>query len=123
MRVPRVALIAAPILVAGLLVPVAANAAPAGPDDGVYYLQSVANGLNAAQSANSVVQHRPKGNEDHQQWSVRTDGDGYRIENADAPGQCLGRTGTSAAMLACGVAEAGWQIEASGPGRWRVKDP
>jgi hypothetical protein len=122
MRVPRPAVVLVPILVAGAVVP-AASAAVGGPDAGVYYLQSVGNGLNAALSGSAVVQHRPKGNEDHQQWSVRPDGDAYRVENLDAPGQCLGRSGTSAAAVACGAADAAWQVTASGPGRWRVKDP
>src|SRR3954465_2259933 len=108
MRVPRVAKFVAPIVAAGALGPVAvtANAAAAGPDDGVYYVQSVATGLNAAQSQNAVVAHRPKGNEDHQQWSVRVDGGAYRLDNVDTPGLCLGRSGASATMVACAIAEA-----------------
>jgi len=52
MRVSRVAVLAVPILVAGALVPVAvaADAATGGPDEGTYYLQSAATGLNAAAS-------------------------------------------------------------------------
>src|SRR3954454_6051192 len=125
MRVSRVAVLAVPILVAGALVPVAlaADAATGGPDEGTYYLQSAATGLNAAASQNAVVQHRPKGNEDHQQWTLRADADGYRLENTDPVGRCLGRAGTGTAMVACPGPDALWQVTAAGPGRWRVKDP
>jgi hypothetical protein len=125
MRVPRVVALVVPIFVAGALVPVAvaADAATAGPDEGAFYLQSAATGLNAAANQNAVVQHRPKGNEDHQQWTLRADGDGYRLENADTAGRCLGRGAASAALVACTGPDARWQITAAGPGRWRVKDP
>jgi hypothetical protein len=126
MRASRAALLTAPLLAAALVAGVAftapANAADA-PPDGNYYLQSVATGLNAAQSQDAVAQHRPKGNEDHQQWSLRTEAGAARLENLDSPGRCLGRAGTNVAMVACGGAEARWQIAGAGPDRYTVKDP
>ncbi|MFD5830166.1 PI-PLC domain-containing protein [Lentzea sp. NPDC060358] len=66
------------------LVPATANAAPSG----TYYVTSVGTGLNVAQSGGGVELHRPKGNEDRQQWRL-SDG---RFENADSPGQCITRS-------------------------------
>lgn len=125
MRVARAALLAVPVLLAGTFAPIAVNAyaAAGGPADGLYYLQSAATGLNAAKSQNAVVQHRPKGNEDHQQWSVRADGAGYRLENTDDAGRCLGRSGSSVVLVACGGDDARWQIAANGTSRWTVRDP
>ncbi|TWP52672.1 phospholipase [Lentzea tibetensis] len=71
-------------LIIAFLVPAPAHAAP----EGIYYLQSVSTGLNLSQSGTGVAMHRPKGNEDHQQWSLR----GGRIENTDTPGSCLGKS-------------------------------
>ncbi len=65
------------------LVPTTANAAPSG----TYYITSVSTGLNVAQSGTGLALHRPKGNEDHQQWRL-SDG---RFENTDSPGQCITR--------------------------------
>src|SRR5690349_11300739 len=126
MRVTRAALFVAPAvaatLVAGAVVAVAAQA-QAGPAPGAYYLQSATTGLNAAQSQQAVVQHRPKGNEDHQQWRLRADGDGYRLENADAAGSCLGRAGGTAGMVACPSADALWQVTPAAPTTYTLKDP
>ena len=120
------ALIVAPLvvgaLIAGVAVAVTARA-DAGPADGVYYLQSVVTGFNAAQSAASVVEHRPKGNEDHQQWSLRSSGTGYRLENVDTVDQCLGRAGDAASMVGCDSADALWSISTAGPTRFAVRDP
>jgi hypothetical protein len=65
------------------LVPTTAHAAPSG----TYYLTGVRTGLNVAQSGTGLALHRPKGNEDHQQWRL-SDG---RFENTDSPGQCITR--------------------------------
>ena len=62
------------------LVPTAAQAAPSG----TYYLTSVRTGLNVAQSGTGLALHRPKGNEDHQQWRL-SDG---RFENTNSPSSC-----------------------------------
>ena len=70
------------------LVPTTANAAPAG----TYYVTSVRTGLNVAQSGTGLALHRPKGNEDHQQWSLK---DG-RFENLTSPGQCITKSLTMA---------------------------
>lgn len=103
MRVIRSAVAA--LLLTGLVVPTARADVPA---PGQFYLQSVATGLNAAVTGNSVDQHRPKGNEDHQQWNLRADG---RLEEG---GRCLGRSGDQAAMQACDSADTRWEISADG---------
>ncbi|MCS7478166.1 phospholipase [Umezawaea endophytica] len=103
MRAIRSAVVAA--LLAGLVVPTARADVPA---PGQFYLQSVATGLNAAVTGNTVDQHRPKGNEDHQQWNLRSDG---RLEEG---GRCLGRSGDQAAMQACDSADTRWEISSDG---------
>jgi hypothetical protein len=127
MRASRTTLIVAPLvtagLVAGVSLAVTAQAAQTRPPDGSYYLQSGTTGLNAAMSQDTVVQHRPKGNEDHQQWTVRSDGSAYLLENTDSAGRCLGRTGDVAALVACGTADARWEISPTAPGRYTLKDP
>src|SRR5207245_466302 len=100
-----------------------AQAAATGPAPGVYYVQSAATGLNAAQTGDTVAEHRPKGNEDHQQWSVRADGSGYRLENPDAAGRCLGRSGAVAAMVDCASGAALWQVTPVSPAVYALKDP
>jgi hypothetical protein len=126
MRVSRVALFAVPVLIAALVagtaLTVRAEEASSGPSEGLYYLQSVTTGLNAAAAGNGVAQHRPKGNEDHQQWRLRADDGRYLLENTDVSG-CLGRAGGSAGLVGCDSADARWQISAAGPGRYAVKDP
>jgi hypothetical protein len=111
-RAIRSALVAA--LLVGLVVP-AAHAADA-PAPGQYYLQSVATGFNAAATGNTVESHRPKGDEDHQQWTLLSDG---RLQEA---GRCLGRTGDSAALLACDSPDVRWEIS-GGPSEYRLKVP
>ena len=111
MRVFRSAVAAT--LLAGLIVPTARADVPA---QGQYYLQSVTTGLNAAVTGDSVDQHRPKGNEDHQQWTLRPDG---RLEEG---GRCLGRFGDQAAMRPCDSADTTWDITAEGD-RVRLKAP
>ncbi|MEV6601697.1 phospholipase [Actinoplanes sp. NPDC051346] len=90
---------------------------------GSYYLQSVTTGFNTAASGDAVVQHRPKGDEDHQQWVVRADGENFRLENLDLPGRCLARSSAAPAMASCSAAEARWQITAAGDDQYAVKDP
>jgi hypothetical protein len=127
MRASRAALLAVPVLVAavvaGTSLTAGAQAAPTGPAEGLYYLQSATTGLNVAKSGDAVAQHRPRGNEDHQQWRLRGDSSTYVLENTDDAGRCLGRTGGTAALVGCASADARWQISAAGPGRYAVKDP
>ena len=77
------------------LVPATAQAAPSG----TFYVTGVRTGLNVAQSGTGLALHRPKGNEDHQQWRL-SDG---RFENTDSPGQCITRQLT---MGSCSQADA-----------------
>ncbi|MFE9749236.1 phospholipase [Saccharothrix saharensis] len=110
MRATRSVLVAT--LVAALMPPLTAQAAPA---DGVYYVQSVTTGLNAGVSGTSVLQRRPKGDEDHQQWTLsgRTLREGTR---------CLGRSGDQAVVLACDSADAQWDVRSDGD-RYRLGVP
>src|SRR5688572_18375091 len=98
MRATRSVLIAT--LVASLMTPLTAHAAPA---DGVYYLQSVTTGLNAGVSGTSVLQRRPKGDEDRQQWTLA----GRTLREG---AQCLGRHGDQAVMSSCDSADAQWDV-------------
>ncbi|MGZ3148194.1 PI-PLC domain-containing protein [Lentzea chajnantorensis] len=79
-----------PAIAAALLLPlvpvVTASPAVAAPS-GTFYVTGVRTGLNVAQSGTGLALHRPKGNEDHQQWRL-ADG---RFENTDSPGQCITR--------------------------------
>ncbi|MET9224865.1 ricin-type beta-trefoil lectin domain protein [Lentzea sp. NPDC003310] len=95
-----------------LLVPVDAAAAP----NGEYYLQSAVTGQNAAVSGSSVLQHRPKGNEDRQQFS-------WNGSTLSEGGQCLGRAGDVAQMVSCSSPDAQWVGLLDDQDRYRFKDP
>ena len=98
------------------------QAAAAVPASSVY-LQNYTTGLNAADSGGTVAAHNPKGNEDHQQWTpVAVDG-GYRLQNADESGTCLGRSGTSAVTAACGADGTTWTITAGADSTYTVSVP
>lgn len=87
------------------------------------YLQNYSTGLNAADSGGAVAAHNPKGNEDHQQWTpVAVDG-GYRLQNADESGTCLGRGDASAVTAACGAEGTTWTISADAGGTYTVSVP
>ncbi|WP_434447112.1 PI-PLC domain-containing protein [Lentzea sp. E54] len=91
------------------LVPVApAQAAPAG----VYYLQGAGTGLHLAQTGASVALHRPEGDLDHQQWSVRAG----KFENTDSPGSCLSRSLT---MVPCSTNDTTWELNSAGD-QWEI---
>ncbi|NJC74030.1 phospholipase [Planosporangium thailandense] len=127
MRASRAPLFAVPVIVAALVagpaVTVRAQQTPVAPPEGLYYLQSATTGLNAAATGGRVAQHRPRGNSDHQQWWLHAGGDAYTLENTDSPGQCLGRTGDSPGLVACGGDGAGWDLAGAGPDRYALKDP
>jgi len=115
-----VPMLAAAALAATLLTPATAAASPA---DGSYYVQSAVTGLNASDSSNTVAQHRPKGNEDHQQWVLRSTGTTSTVENADEAGKCLGRSGSGAVIVGCGTADAAWSVETLAGDQYALKDP
>ncbi|GIE85537.1 PI-PLC domain-containing protein [Actinoplanes regularis] len=121
MRPFRAAIRTVLILAVGLVPAVPAAAAE--PTPGAYYLQSVTTGLAAAAAGDTVQQHHPKGDEDHQQWTLRADGAGHRLENLDQPGRCLGRSATAPAVLACTDPATMWQISAAGTDQYTVRDP
>ncbi|MXM67371.1 phospholipase [Streptomyces sp. HUCO-GS316] len=87
------------------------------------YLQNRATGLNAADSGGTVAQHNPKGNEDHQQWVPVAVFGGYRLQNSDESGSCLGRSGTSAVTAACGADGTTWTITSAGDDTYTVGVP
>ncbi|GAB4084571.1 hypothetical protein GCM10028784_12010 [Myceligenerans cantabricum] len=95
----------------------------AAPADGAYYVQSAATGLNAADADGSVEQHRPGGDEDHQQWLVRASGSAHVLESADAAGRCLGRDGDDARVVACTSDAADWTLDDAGDDRHLLREP
>jgi hypothetical protein len=129
MRTPRTAALAAAsgaaALAALLTAPAPAAALPAGtaPADGTYYVQSAVTGLAAADASGTVEQHNPRGDEDHQQWTLRADGPAYRLESTDTPGSCLGRAGDAARTVPCASADAAWEITPLGGDRQTLKAP
>ncbi|MET7912287.1 phospholipase [Streptomyces avermitilis] len=125
MRTPR-ALLAATATTAALAVVVAVPTPAVSaqvPTGGAYFLQSAVTGLNAADNAGAVEQHNPKGNEDHQQWNLRTSGSSYVLESTDTAGSCLGRSGDQARTVACTSADAAWEITPAGTDQYTLKAP
>ncbi|GAB3178799.1 PI-PLC domain-containing protein [Streptomyces incanus] len=126
MRTPH-ALLAATVtttaLVAAVVAPTPAAGADAVPAPGTFYVQSAATGLNAAAGAGAVEQHRPRGNEDHQQWDLRASGSLHLLENTDTPGTCLGRAGDQARTVPCASADAAWGIAPAGADRYTLAAP
>ncbi|GHH93520.1 phospholipase [Streptomyces capillispiralis] len=126
MRTPH-ALLTTTVTAAALAATVVAPAPAAGagtvPAPGTYYVQSATTGLNAADAAGAVEQHRPRGDEDHQQWTLRADGASHLLENTDSPGTCLGRAGDQARTVACTTPEARWAITPAGPDRFTLAAP
>ncbi|WP_030377974.1 MULTISPECIES: RICIN domain-containing protein [unclassified Streptomyces] len=129
MRTPRTVALAATsgaaALAALLTAPAPAAALPAGtvPADGTYYVQSVTTGLAAADASGTVAQHNPRGDEDHQQWTLRADGSAYRLESTDTAGSCLGRAGDAARTVACTSPDAAWEITPAGDDTYTLEVP
>lgn len=129
MRTPRTVALAATsgaaALAALLTAPAPAAALPAGtvPADGTYYVQSVTTGLAAADASGTVAQHNPRGDEDHQQWTLRADGSAYRLESTDTAGSCLGRAGDAARTVACTSPDAAWEITPAGDDTYTLEAP
>ncbi|KAB1914150.1 phospholipase [Micromonospora sp. AMSO31t] len=112
------------VVVAGLI----ATGAPARADDaaapdGTYYLQSVRTGLNAAERDGVILQRSPRGDEDRQQWRLRTGGDGHLLENTVTPGWCLGRRDGAVVAVGCADPAARWVVTAAGPERFTLAEP
>ncbi|MGW9499125.1 phospholipase [Streptomyces prasinus] len=111
-------------LVAAVVAPTPAAGADAVPPPGtIHYVQSVTTGLNASDSAGAVEQHRPRGNEDRQQWTLRVNGASYLLENTDTPGSCLGRAEGLARTVSCTSADAAWEITPGGADRYTLSVP
>ncbi|MGW1543462.1 phospholipase [Streptomyces sp. NPDC002309] len=123
-RTPHALLATTAALVAAVVAPAPpAGAAAAAPASGTYYVQSAITGLNAADSQGAVEQHRPKGNEDRQQWNLRPSGASHVLENTEAAGSCLGRAGDQARTVACTSADAAWEITPTGADQYTLKAP
>ncbi|MCX5059789.1 phospholipase [Streptomyces sp. NBC_00201] len=122
MRTPH-ALLATTAALAATVVAPPAHATAAVPSPGAYYLQSATTGLDAADNAGAVEQHRPKGDEDHQKWRLTPNGSSYVLESTDTAGSCLGRLGDQARTLACASADAAWEITPSGADQYTLKAP
>jgi hypothetical protein len=129
MRTPRTVALAATsgaaALAALLTAPTPAASLPAGtvPTAGTYYVQSATTGLAAADASGTVAQHNPRGDEDHQQWTLRADGSAYRLESTDTAGSCLGRAGDAARTVACTSPDAAWEITPVGDDTYTLKAP
>ncbi|GAA3829258.1 hypothetical protein GCM10023083_72810 [Streptomyces phyllanthi] len=87
------------------------------------YLQNYTTGLNAADSGGTVAAHNPKGNEDHQQWTLVAVEGGHRLQNADESDTCLGRSGSSAVTAACGAEGTTWTITPGADSTYTVSVP
>ncbi|MGP3999665.1 phospholipase [Streptomyces sp. 8N706] len=94
------------------------------PPEGTVYVQSAVNGLNASDSDGTIALHRPKGNEDRQQWAVApVSGDRHELRSVDDAERCLGRSGAQAVTVACGGAEAAWEVTPAGGGQYTIAVP
>lgn len=120
---PRTPLLATAVALATVVAAPAPTVSAAVPVTGASYVQSATTGLNAADNGGAVEQHRPKGDEDHQQWTLRASGTSYVLESVDAAGSCLGRSGDRARTVACTSADAAWDITELGADRYRLKVP
>ncbi|MFF8100435.1 phospholipase [Streptomyces sp. NPDC016640] len=126
MRTPHALLtttVTAAALAAAVVAPAPAAGAGAAVPSGTHYVQSATTGLNAADTSGTVEQHRPRGDEDHQQWNLWADGDLHLLENTDTPGTCLGRDGDLARTVACSSPEARWAITSAGADRFTLAVP
>jgi hypothetical protein len=122
MRTPH-ALLATTVALAAAVTAPPSHAATAVPAAGAYYVQSAVTGLDAADNGGAVEQHRPKGDEDHQQWDLRPSGSSYVLESAETAGSCLGRSGDQAATVPCASTDAAWEISPAGDDRYTLKAP
>ncbi|WP_367137060.1 phospholipase [Saccharothrix sp. HUAS TT1] len=104
-----------PALIAALVASLTAPATTAEAATGLHYVQSATTGLNVGVSGTSVLQRRPKGDEDRQQWTF----DGRTLREGS---QCLGRQGDQAVMTSCDSADAQWDVLPDGD-RSRLKVP
>ncbi|MPY59007.1 PI-PLC domain-containing protein [Streptomyces spongiae] len=123
MPTPRTALLTTTAALAAAVVAPAPTASAAVPAAGAYYVQSATTGLNAADNGGAVEQHRPKGNEDRQQWTLRASGSSYVLESTDTAGSCLGRSGDQARTVACTSTDAAWDATEVGADQYRLKVP
>jgi hypothetical protein len=120
---PRTPLLATAVALAAVVAAPAPTVSAAVLATGAYYVQSATTGLNAADSGGAVEQHRPKGDENHQQWTLRASGSSYILVSVDAAGSCLGRSGGQARTVACTSADAAWGITDLDADRYRLKVP
>ncbi|MBO0609338.1 PI-PLC domain-containing protein [Myceligenerans salitolerans] len=120
---PALAAVTAAALMTVPATAVAPSAGTAVPAEGTYYVQSATTGLNAADAGGTVEQHRPRGDEDHQQWLLRASGSDHVLESVDRPGRCLGRDGAAAGVVDCASDSAVWAVDDVGEDRHLLREP
>lgn len=119
----RLAAAAAGVVALGTaLAPPAASAEPrpARLPGGPVYLQNVWNGYNAAQSGDTAVAHRPKGNEDRQQWTLEPSGSGHVLKNTTTGGCLVAPSATGPVGVGSCTEQSVFTVESTGAGRWTL---
>ena len=124
MPTPRTALLTATAALATAVVAPAppALAAPV-PAAGAYYVQSATTGFDAADDAGAVEQHRPKGNDDRQQWTFRASGTCTSWRAPTPPAPVSAAPATRPTTVACTSPDAAWEITPSGADQYTLKAP
>ncbi|EDY47710.1 conserved hypothetical protein [Streptomyces clavuligerus] len=106
-------------------------AAPVGggpPTDGLFYLQSVGGGYKISAGPPLLNTHRPKGDEDHQQWSFEASASGtFKVRNPTRDNQCMARIsepeGARLAVRDCAAAATDWTVQREAGERYRISVP
>lgn len=96
---------------------------------GTFYLQSVVSGYNMSGSGDWVATHKPKGDEDAQQWEFSPNPDGtYKIANPSRSGECLTEQnnpeGEPRLVLGpCDAAKTNWELRHEKGERYQIYVP
>lgn len=104
------------------------------PTQGRFYLQNLATGDNLSGIAPGgsdpyLRTHRPRGDEDDQQWEFEATGTpgSYRVKNADGDGRCVTRTqgqaGARVVLGDCGAPGTDWAVLRTAGERYAVQVP
>ncbi|MET9290985.1 RICIN domain-containing protein [Streptomyces sp. NPDC003077] len=131
---------ASPVAAAPDRPPVAPSPAPAAPrsssadaqgppTSGRFFVQNLVSGYNMSAGKEWIATHRPKGDEDGQQWEFARNANGtYKIKNPDRDGKCLTEKnnpeGESRVVLgACDAAKTDWEFRHDAGERYRIFVP
>ncbi|WP_162793758.1 glycoside hydrolase family 9 protein [Streptomyces paludis] len=107
----------------------ASTGTPGPSEDGKFYLQSVVSGYNMSASKDWVATHKPKGDEDDQQWEFSHNANGtYKIKNLDQSGKCLTEKdnpeGNARLVLgSCDAAKTDWELRHEAGEKYRIHVP